>query len=299
MIDYKYFTADDGEQIAYVVIGEGKPLIYFHGMGSTIESQMPLLEMLKDQFKIVMFDQRTFGKTETTKNVGIPQSARDGHALLEHLGIEKAVFLGYSMGACDIFSYLQQFGCEKMEKIIFTDMSPKLICEDGWELGLYQGQYSREMYENDLQLMKTGKYKQFALLLAEGLLFHQSPETPRDFSGDEDTIRQRIQDRKPPYPLIAEVLINGLVDITPEHMVSNLAYWETMAGVDYRDVFEKVTVPSLFVAARPGSGYAPETAQWMHEHTAGSQLKWIDGCGHMCGAENRPLWVSYLKEFGA
>ena len=155
MIDYKYFTADDGEQIAYVVIGEGKPLIYFHGMGSTIESQMPLLDMLKDQFKIVMFDQRTFGKTETTRNVGIPQSARDGHALLEHLGIEKAVFLGYSMGACDIFSYLQQFGCEKMEKIIFTDMSPKLICEDGWKLGLYQGWYTREQYNKDLELMKT------------------------------------------------------------------------------------------------------------------------------------------------
>ena len=47
LIDYKYFTADDGEQIAYVVIGEGKPLIYFHGMGSTIESQMPLLDMPK------------------------------------------------------------------------------------------------------------------------------------------------------------------------------------------------------------------------------------------------------------
>ena len=299
MIDYKYFTADDGEQIAYVVIGEGKPLIYFHGMGSTIESQMPLLDMLKDQFQIVMFDQRTFGKTLTTKNVGIPQSARDGHSLLEHLGIEKAVFLGYSMGACDIFSYLQQFGCEKMEKIIFTDMSPKLICEDDWKLGLYQGWYTREQYNKDIELMKTGKYKQFALLLAECLLFHENPETPRDFSGDEATIRQRIQDRKPPFQIIADVLINGLVDITPDHMVSNLAYWETMAGVDYRDVFEKVTVPSLFVAARPGSGYAPATAQWMHEHTAGSQLKWIDGCGHMCGAENRPLWVSYIKEFGA
>lgn len=298
MIDYKYFTADDGEQIAYVVIGEGKPLIYFHGMGSTIESQMPLIDMIKDSFQVIMFDQRTFGKTETTKNVGIPQSARDGHALLEHLGVEKAVFLGYSMGACDIYSYLQQFGCEKMEKIIFTDMSPKLINEGDWKLGLYQGWYTREMYENDLELMKTD-YKQFALLLAEGLLFHSNPEDPRDFSGSEAVIRQRIQDRKPPYQLIADVLIGGLVDITPDHMVSNRAYWETMAGIDYRDVFAGITVPTMFVAARPGSCYSPAVAEWMHSQTRGSVLKWMENCGHMCGAENRPQWVAYIKEFGA
>lgn len=297
MINYQYFSASDGTRIAYVVMGKGKPLLYFHGMDSTIESQMPVLGMLQDHFQVIMFDQRSCGMSHFTLDASIPVSARDGYELLRYLHIPKAVFLGYAMGACDIFSYIRQFECERIDKIIFTDISPKLINENGWTHGLFQGWYTREMYEQDLELIRID-YKRFALLLAEGLIFRAKPQDERSFGGKAEEIRKRIWERKPPYPFIAELLIRGLVDIDDAHIIANLGYWKSMAGSDYRDIFEKITVPSLFIAARPGSAYTPETAIWMQQQTKGSQLKWLEDSSHMCVAEKRSQWIKYIKEFG-
>ena len=303
MIDYQYYTADDGAQIAYVCIGKGTPLLYFHGMGSSIESQMPLIDSLKDTYQVILFDQRGYGVTPSTSADGIQRSVLDGRGILEHLGIEKTILFGYSMGGCCVFSYLQQFGCDKVEKIIVAEMSPKLINEDEWKFGLYQGWYTRSMYEEDVNRIKNGQYKIMALNLTEGLLFHADPEDPRNFLEDEEALRERIREgveqrkNEPLYGAIADVLLANLVDISDDHIRSNLGYWETMAGRDYRDAFEKITVPALYIAAKPGSGYAPATAEWMAAHTPDSRIRWMEGCGHMCSAENRPQFVAYLKEF--
>ena len=152
-LEYKTFNAEDGAEIKYIDVGEGKPFFYFYGMGSSIESQKLFIECLVKNFRCIVLDQRAYGKTAETDKDSIPRAARDGKALLDYLKIDKTVMMGYSMGGAVIFSYVQQFGCDRIEKILIGDMTPKIINEDGWNLGLYQGHYTREMFEQDLYYM--------------------------------------------------------------------------------------------------------------------------------------------------
>lgn len=288
------FCAEDGAEIKYVDMGTGKPLVYIMGFGSSIESQASFIDAMQEKGRIIAFDQRAFGLSSATGEMGIHQSARDAKALIEHLGLEDVTLFGYSMGAAATFSYVNQFGTKHLEKIILGDMSPKLINEEGWNLGLYQGWYTREMFEKDLELIQTD-YKRFAIIVAEGLLFQNYPENDRDFSGTADEIRARILAKR--NDLIAQVLIQGMVDVTEEHAKANYYYWETMAGADFRDVLPKIDVPTTILYAVPGSGYCPATAEYMAKQIPNARLMPMYDCTHMAAAESPKQWRGCIADF--
>lgn len=288
------FQAEDGAELSYVDVGSGQPMIYVCGFGSTIESQASFIEEMSSKGRILVFDQRAFGMTPAAGEMGIHRTARDVRALMLHLNLASVILYGYSMGAAAAFSYVRQFGTDRISKIILGDMSPKLINEDGWNLGLYQGHYTREMYERDLEWIRSD-YKRFALLVAEGLLFPNTPEGPRDFTGCADEIRSRILRRR--SDLIAQTLIKGMVDITPEHMAANYHYWFTMAGEDFRDVLPEIDVPVLILYADPGSGYCPGTAKYMGEQIPHAELMPVYGCTHMAASENPMQWRGAIAAF--
>lgn len=290
----KTFRAFDGAEIHYVDIGSGKPMIYVCGFGSTIESQAPFIEAMQSEGRILVFDQRAFGMTPAAGEMGIHQSARDVRALMEYLDLQDVVLYGYSMGAAVTFSYVQQFGTDRLSKIILGDMSPKLINEDGWDLGLYQGYYTRKMFEEDLELIHTD-YKRFALRVAEGLLFHNSGADVCNLTGTNDEIRAHILARR--NDLIAQVLIKGMVDITEEHMAANYHYWSTMAGADFRPVLPKIDVPVMILYADPGSGYRPATAEYMKTQIPNASLMPMYGCTHMAASENPMQWRGCVAAF--
>ena len=129
------FTASDGAVISYLDIGEGIPFVWIHGWGGEALTQLPLLRGLAAQgFRCLCFDQRGCGQSPATPNLGVPRSAQDTKELLEHLNIDDAVVLGYSMGGAVLFHYLQEYGTERLSKIIIGDMSPKPVSDGGWKV---------------------------------------------------------------------------------------------------------------------------------------------------------------------
>lgn len=292
--DIKTFRAEDGAEIKYVDMGTGKPMLYIMGFGSSIESQALFIEAMQEKGRIIAFDQRAFGLTQAVGEMGIHQSARDAKALIEYLALENVTLFGYSMGAAATFSYVNQFGTEHLAKIILGDMSPKLINEGDWKNGLYQGWYTREMYEKDLELLCTD-YKRFALIVAEGLLFQNYPDNERDFTGTAEEIRMRILAKR--NDLIAQVLIQGMVDVTEEHAKANYYYWKTMAGADFRGVLPKIDVPTTIMYAVPGSGYTPATAEYMKAQIPNAILMPMFDCTHMAAAESPKQWRGCIVDF--
>lgn len=288
------FHGTDGAEIQYVDAGSGKAMMYIMGFGSSIESQAGFIEAMQEKGRIIAFDQRAFGMTPAAGEMGIHQSACDAKALLEYLRLEDITMFGYSMGAAVIFSYVRQFGTAGISKVIIGDMSPKLINEGDWKLGLYQGWYTREMFEKDLQLIKTD-YKHFALIVAEGLLFQNDPENVRDFSGTAEDIRARILSKR--NDLIAQVLIQGMVDVSEEHAKANYYYWETMAGADFRDVLPAINVPTVIMYDDPGSGYSPAAAEYMKAQIPDAVLMPMYDCTHMAAAENPKQWRGCIEKF--
>jgi pimeloyl-ACP methyl ester carboxylesterase len=99
----KYFDSN-GVKIRYTVEGKGAPVLLIHGFTANIEIQWALpgiTRALAKNHQVIAFDCRGHGKSgkpHDVKKYGI-EMVEDAVRLLDHLKIEKAHVVGYSMGA--------------------------------------------------------------------------------------------------------------------------------------------------------------------------------------------------------
>jgi 3-oxoadipate enol-lactonase len=83
----------------YEIHGRGDPLMMIQGWGIDITGWETIVEPLSKMFQVVVFDNRGTGRSEATPgDYTIHQLADDAAALLDHLKIENAHVLGWSMG---------------------------------------------------------------------------------------------------------------------------------------------------------------------------------------------------------
>ena len=94
----------DGVPIRYLVTGnnDGEPVLLIHGFASSSESQWPrVIDALKKDYKIIAMDIRGCGgsgKPHDPKKYGI-EMMNDAVRLLDHLKIDKAHIVGYSLSS--------------------------------------------------------------------------------------------------------------------------------------------------------------------------------------------------------
>ena len=100
-----YFDSD-GVQIAYQVTGEGPPVLLIHGFASNIRVNWVAtgwVKVLADAgHTVIAIDNRGHGDSEKLYDPAgyeAPAMAEDSRRLLDHLGMERADVMGYSMGA--------------------------------------------------------------------------------------------------------------------------------------------------------------------------------------------------------
>lgn len=96
----------DRVELAYVDEGEGEAVLLIHGFASTKEVNWIntgwVTALTAAGFRVIAFDNRGHGastKFHDPANYSLDRMAGDALALLDHLGIEKANVMGYSMGA--------------------------------------------------------------------------------------------------------------------------------------------------------------------------------------------------------
>jgi pimeloyl-ACP methyl ester carboxylesterase len=94
----------DGVPIHYLVTGreDGEPVVLIHGFASNIEAQWtPVMRALTKDYKVIAMDIRGCGgsgKPHDPKKYGI-EMMKDVARLLDHLKIDKAHIVGYSVSA--------------------------------------------------------------------------------------------------------------------------------------------------------------------------------------------------------
>jgi pimeloyl-ACP methyl ester carboxylesterase len=99
----QYFDSN-GVKIRYTVEGKGEPVLLIHGFTANIEIQWGIpgiLPVLAKNYQVIAFDNRGHGKSgkpHDVKKYGM-EMVEDAVRLLDHLKIEKAHVVGYSMGA--------------------------------------------------------------------------------------------------------------------------------------------------------------------------------------------------------
>lgn len=97
-----FARAADGTRLYWRAEGQGPALLCSNGIGVSTFFWGPLARELSDRFTVVRWDYRGHGLSDDPLHPGsatLEQCATDALAVLDHLGFEKAVMLGHSMGS--------------------------------------------------------------------------------------------------------------------------------------------------------------------------------------------------------
>ena len=127
------FQTNDGIALAYWKAGKGKPLIFIPGWSSHGAEYINLLHLLKEDFEVYVLDQRNHGLSDKVLfGNRISRLSADLNDFINELGIDKAHICGWSMGCSVIWSYIDLFGVDKIEKLVFIDEAPSIYCHSNW-----------------------------------------------------------------------------------------------------------------------------------------------------------------------
>ena len=97
------FFDSNGVRIRYVDRGKGEPVVLLHGNGGSLQGWIDagVVAGLERDYRVIAFDARGHAKSGKPHEAAAygQQMGLDALRLMDHLGIERAHFVGYSMGA--------------------------------------------------------------------------------------------------------------------------------------------------------------------------------------------------------
>ena len=112
----------DGQELAVESFGTGPPLIFAHGLTGNRSNTRDQFVPLTDRYRITIFDQRGHGdSTPVTDPVlyDAQRMAGDMAAVMDALGIEKAIVGGESMGAATALLFALRWP-QRVEALLLT-----------------------------------------------------------------------------------------------------------------------------------------------------------------------------------
>ncbi len=95
-------VSPDGTGIAYEVVGRGsRALVVANGLGARLHALQPLIDGFWRDYRILTWDYRGLFESDSPselRRLAIPNHVADAMSILEHEKIDRAVFVGWSMG---------------------------------------------------------------------------------------------------------------------------------------------------------------------------------------------------------
>jgi pimeloyl-ACP methyl ester carboxylesterase len=123
----------DGVPIAFIDEGEGEPIILIHGFASNIRinwvSTGWVRTLTEAGWRVIALDNRGHGdsaKLYYPEAYAMPVMARDARRLLDHLHIEAADVMGYSMGA-RITAHLATTYPDRLRSVVIGGLGDQLV----------------------------------------------------------------------------------------------------------------------------------------------------------------------------
>lgn len=115
------FLERDGERIYFECAGAGLPLVLTHGAGGNHAVWFEQVPQFVKSRRVVLWDQRGFGRSTARGGANTPQrAAADLAALLDRLGIARADLVGQSMGGWAVLG-LALAEPERVRSLVLAD----------------------------------------------------------------------------------------------------------------------------------------------------------------------------------
>jgi len=127
------FVTNDGVKLAYWEAGRGKPLIFVPGWSANGAQYINVMYLLVKDYHVYVLDPRNQGLSQHVDyGTRIARYSMDLKQLGEHLGVTSADYVGHSMGAAILWSYIDLFGTTGMRKVAFVDEPISIYSHSDW-----------------------------------------------------------------------------------------------------------------------------------------------------------------------
>jgi pimeloyl-ACP methyl ester carboxylesterase len=122
-----------GVRIAYCEEGEGEPILLIHGFASNVAANWIdpgwVHTLVGAGRRVIAYDNRGHGQSEKLYDpslYGAPSMAEDARRLLDHLRIERADVVGYSMGA-RVAAFLVLAHQARVRSVVFGGLGINMV----------------------------------------------------------------------------------------------------------------------------------------------------------------------------
>jgi 3-oxoadipate enol-lactonase len=122
----------NGVEVAYDDHGIGIPVIFLHAfpLNRTMWTDVTTALLADQRYRLVALDWRGFGESEVGGTLStMDLLADDLAALMDRLGMQKAVLCGLSMGGYVAFAFLRKYP-ERVMRLILADTKPDADSEE-------------------------------------------------------------------------------------------------------------------------------------------------------------------------
>jgi 3-oxoadipate enol-lactonase len=171
----------NGIDINYELHGkEGMPwLIMNHSLACSVRMWDPQIAAFKDRFRIVVHDMRGHGATSAPKGAyTLEQLADDVAGLAKHLGIQKAHYVGLSIGGM-IGQILCLHHASLLDKVVLCDtghvQGPEMIKQWEERIKIAESQGMRALVASTMERWFTEPYRNSAPAKAIAELIANTP----------------------------------------------------------------------------------------------------------------------------
>lgn len=130
-LESKYVSVAPGVELHFWEKGEGTPLVFIPGLTFSGEISKAQVEHFAADYRVIAIDPRGQGySSKTMDGNDYLTHGQDLAALIDTLDLKDAVLIGWSTGNLDTWSYIQQFGKDKLRGVVTIDMSPLPLSPD-------------------------------------------------------------------------------------------------------------------------------------------------------------------------
>lgn len=127
----------NGIDVYYEIAGSGQPLLFIHGLGSSSQDWRAQIDVLEADYQCISYDVRGHGRSSKPPGpYSVAQFAADAKELLQHLEIERAHFIGLSMGAMITFQTVVDFPDSVRSMVIINALPsiPNRTLKEKWAI---------------------------------------------------------------------------------------------------------------------------------------------------------------------
>jgi 3-oxoadipate enol-lactonase len=255
----------NGANINYVEVGnpDRMSVTFLHGFPFSLEMWNNQLEAVGQHHRAIAYDIRGHGQSDILDG----QYTIEGHvddliALLDHLGVDRTVIVGLSMGGYIALRALQR-NPERFSAAVLCDTRAEADANDG----------KLKRFETIRAVKEHGSAhfaESFVKAVFSPQTFERSPETVA-------TIEKTIA-RTPPLSIAGTLLALA-------------------SRMDTSLILEQISMPMLLMVGEQDLVTPPSASRTIHERVKGSQLVVIPDAAHMSNLENPRHFNTHLLSF--